>query len=131
MELIDANNLKSEDEKRIVDVIKNSIDKFNLEQSKATLKEILDKQIYIDTRPDNTTINAYDAIETVLQALEDKNKKINKTLEIAYQYAQIDGDHHKMWVVDQMIRNLLGSYYDNWVKKYEEDDYTWETGIAP
>ena len=69
------------------------------------------------------------------EAVNDKNKlqeRIDKALEIAYQYAQIDGDHHKMWVIDQIIRKLLKNNYDNWVKEYEEDgEYLWDTGINP
>ena len=57
---------------------------------------------------------------------------INNAIDLAFQYAQIDGSHHKMWVIDQMLRTLLGGNYDNFVKEYEEDgEYTWDTGIAP
>lgn len=65
-------------------------------------------------------------------ALNSAEKRIDKAIEIAYQYAQIDGDHHKMWVIDQIIRKLLKNNYDNWVKEYEEDgEYLWDTGINP
>ena len=58
--------------------------------------------------------------------------KINSAIDLAYQYAQIDGSHHKMWTIDQMLRILLGGNYDNFVKEYEEDgEYAWDTGIAP
>lgn len=58
--------------------------------------------------------------------------KINNAINLAFQYAQIDGSHHKMWVIDQMLRALLGGNYDNFVKEYEEDGkYAWDTGIAP
>lgn len=57
---------------------------------------------------------------------------IDRAVQLAYQYAQIDGGHHKMWVIDQMMRILLGSKYDNFVKEYEEDgEYEWNIGIAP
>lgn len=35
-------------------------------------------------------------------------EKIKQAVDFAWQYAQIDGKHHKMWVIDQMIRILLG-----------------------
>lgn len=65
-------------------------------------------------------------------------EKIKKALNIAWQYGQIDGSHHKMWTIDQMVRALCGSKeeYEKWVNKYEEpledgDYYTWDEGIAP
>lgn len=67
--------------------------------------------------------------------------RIEKALNIAWQYGTIDGNHHKMWVIDQMVRALCGSEekYLNWVKLYQtpivddehEDYYEWDTGIAP
>jgi hypothetical protein len=34
-------------------------------------------------------------------------RRIAKALELA-DYGTVDGDHHKMWVIDQMVRALLG-----------------------
>ena len=70
---------------------------------------------------------------------EDKNSiKIKDALDIAYKHGQTDGTHHKAWVIDQMVRRLLGDVYDEWVEKYkhnDEDDpgdyYEWDEGIAP
>ena len=65
-------------------------------------------------------------------------ERINKALSIAWSYGQIDGSHHKMWVIDQMVRALLENEekYRDWVKTYEapicnEDYYVWDIGIAP
>ena len=59
-------------------------------------------------------------------------KRIEDALGLAWQYGQIDGGHHKMWVIDQMVRVLLGDEYEKWVKEYEGDDeYEWDVGIAP
>ena len=65
-------------------------------------------------------------------------EKIKRALEIAWTYATIDGDHHKMWVIDQMVRALCDNEeeYRKWVDAYEaptEDgsEYAWDTGIAP
>lgn len=77
------------------------------------------------------------AIETVLNMLKEKDKEIEKALEIAFQYGQIDGDHHKTWVIDQMVRTLTGDKYNEFVKEYETDEETgekewsWKNGIAP
>ena len=91
------------------------------------------------------TVEEYDGnilktdIETVLNMLKEKNKdkKIEKALEIAFQYGQIDGDHHKTWVIDQMVRTLTGDKYNEFVKEYEtdeetgEEEWSWKNGIAP
>jgi hypothetical protein len=49
-------------------------------------------------------------------------------LSIAHRYGTIDGDHHKMWVIDQMVRSLLGpDGYKEWLSLNPE----WSAGIAP
>lgn len=65
-------------------------------------------------------------------------ENIEKALDIAWRYAQIDGDHHKMWVIDQMVRVLCGNNeeYGKWIAAYEAplddgDYYIWDKGIAP
>ena len=63
--------------------------------------------------------------------------RIEKALEIAWRYSQIDGSHHKAWAIDQMVRALLdadcvGSEYPKWVREYENDgEYEWDEGITP
>jgi hypothetical protein len=88
------------------------------------------------------------------------NERIEKALELARQDGQIDGAHHKMWVIDQMVRALTGcpmvlmkgSDYGGKPFEYEAqgeseeyrqliadakagedgaDTYSWDTGIAP
>ena len=79
----------------------------------------------------------FKAVVTVLNMLKEKDKQIEKVLEIAFQYGQIDGDHHKTWVIDQIVRILTGEKYNEFVKEYETDEetgekeWTWENGIAP
>lgn len=65
-------------------------------------------------------------------------ERISDALNIAWRCGQIDGSHHKMWVIDQMVRILCGSEgkYKDWVEAYEtplaEDEYyEWDMGIAP
>lgn len=70
-------------------------------------------------------------------------QRINEALKIAFNYAQTDGSHHKTWVIDQMIRKLLGKDYESWVAKYmfgdknpveavqTEEYYNWDIGVAP
>ena len=63
-------------------------------------------------------------------------QKIVEALDLAYRYGSIDGEHHKTWVIDQMVRALLPESYDQWVANHNygddgPDTYIWETGIAP
>jgi hypothetical protein len=63
-------------------------------------------------------------------------KRVKKALQLAFRYSQIDGDHHKAWVIDQMIRTLTGAHYKKWIRDYKSgedgpDSYSWDKGIAP
>jgi hypothetical protein len=69
---------------------------------------------------------------------ESIRENVTKALEIAFQCGQIDGDHHKTWVIDQMVRAFVGSNeaYEVWVAKAKAGDdgpetYEWDEGIAP
>ena len=74
---------------------------------------------------------------------EELKKRIDKALEIAFEFGQIDGSHHKAWVIDQIVRELLGDNYKSWIEKYmfdeqdpveaiqNEDYFKWDIGIAP
>lgn len=66
------------------------------------------------------------------------DERIEAALDLAWQYGQIDGSHHRVWVIDQMVRALCGSdeEYNEWVDEYEKpfengDYYEWDIGIAP
>jgi hypothetical protein len=70
------------------------------------------------------------------------NEYIDKALYIAWQFSQIDGAHHKAWVIDQMVRALCGTeekyreYVDAYTKPFvndagDEDYYDWDEGIVP
>ena len=63
-------------------------------------------------------------------------ERIKNALNYAWSFGQIDGSHHRLWVIDQMVRALLGEEeYEKWVKAYEapdgEDYWEWNVGIAP
>ena len=89
-----------------------------------------------------------------------KKERIKKALDFAMRYGGIDGGHHKMWVIDQMIRALCdcpmvtkkakdfrneaysykGQGESKEYLKFVEDakdgedgpeTYSWEVGIAP
>lgn len=62
--------------------------------------------------------------------------RIEVALDVAHQYGSIDGEHHKTWVIDQMVRALTGDCYQKWVKEQKAsedgpDTYGWDEGIAP
>ena len=75
-------------------------------------------------------------IERQFKLLTKKDKEIKKVLELIFQYGQIDGEHHKMWEIDQTVRILAGKKYDKWINDYIYDEetgdcYSWNKGIAP
>lgn len=62
--------------------------------------------------------------------------KTEKVLDLIHQYGGIDGDHHKQWLLDQIVRTIMGDDYALWVLKYEHGEdgpktYEWDVGIAP
>jgi hypothetical protein len=76
--------------------------------------------------------------EPIKLRIDSLSIRIALALECAQNYGQIDGDHHKMWVIDQMVRVLNGSneQYEQWVKEANDGDdgpdtYSWDTGVAP
>jgi len=61
---------------------------------------------------------------------------MKEAIEIAIRYGGIDGEHHKAWVIDQIIRILAGCDYDAIVRKACDgvdgpETYTWDVGIPP
>lgn len=67
---------------------------------------------------------------------EEPEAKIKEALRLALEFSGYDGDHHKAWAIDQMVRVLAGDYYSEFVALYEigEDGpntYKWDEGIAP
>lgn len=62
-------------------------------------------------------------------------ERVDKALELIHNYGEIDGDHHKKWLLDQLVR-VLAPDYKEWVKGFEwgedgENTYNWDEGIAP
>ncbi len=88
------------------------------------------------------------------------DERIKKALIMAYENGSEDGGHHKMWVIDQMVKALTGcpmvectqldcngkpytfkeqgqsDEYKEWIKKFKDgedgpDTYSWDEGIPP
>lgn len=56
--------------------------------------------------------------------------------ELILQYGGIDGDHHKQWLIDQILRGVTGEHYDVTVEQWNHGEdgpntYEWDIGIAP
>ena len=63
-------------------------------------------------------------------------REIDEVLELISSYGSTDGEHHKQWLLDQVIRILTGDRYGKWVKNFEAGEegiktYEWDIGIAP
>jgi len=59
-----------------------------------------------------------------------------KAVKILLEDGQIDGAHHKTWVIDQALRELLQEKYEATIKQYMQGEdgqntYYWDEGIAP
>jgi hypothetical protein len=55
-------------------------------------------------------------------------ERAEKAISIAMVYGMFDGAHHKQWVIDQMLRELMG---DKLYKKMVSESDEWDCGIAP
>lgn len=75
--------------------------------------------------------------ETIKAAL--LAKCIEDALALIVQYGSIEGDHHKQWVLDQVVRTLLDhndAAYRKWVELFNDGEggpetYRWDTGVEP
>jgi hypothetical protein len=67
---------------------------------------------------------------------QDYFERIQRALAFARDYGGTDGDWHKAWVIDQMVRALTADGYAAWVADAKDgkdgpDTYEWSEGIAP
>jgi hypothetical protein len=72
----------------------------------------------------------------LLAKIEAADERISAAIEKAVRFGGIDGDHHKAWVIDQMVRELAGPDYERIVTEAKAgedgpDTYEWNEGIAP
>lgn len=77
------------------------------------------------------------SVENVIENIFELGKdNAEDALRVLLDYGQIDGAHHKAWVIDQAVRYLSGSYYDELIKANCDGEdgpetYEWDIGIAP
>lgn len=70
-------------------------------------------------------------VTETLQCDPETAAAISDALALAEESAVIDGAHHKQWVIDQMVRALLGMYYTPWREIYAlEYPEPWDEGIC-
>ncbi len=72
-------------------------------------------------------------IQTAMRAVPGPRQQ---AIDLAIRYGQIGGAHHKAWVIDQMVRLLLGKEYARVIKEScagedGPETYGWDVGIAP
>lgn len=91
----------------------------------------------------NLVVNGDNSIDFICAELVDQGlvvytpeERIQEALAMATRYANIDGAHHKMWTIDQMVRVLAGVHYREFVKQACDGDegpntYEWDIGTPP
>lgn len=104
-----------------------------------------------------------DRIERKAKRMEERVTQLRNIIDRALEIAESgtnDGGHHKMWVIDQMVRALTGcptikrkgvngqgepytfdtmgesDEYIEWLKDFQQGEegphsYEWDTGVAP
>lgn len=94
----------------------------------AVSNNMIDEDIEDDENEDSDKEDNSPIINT--SYIEDS--RLREVLNLILHYGQIEGDHHRAWVIDQITRILLGDEYKIFVKGYERNgEYEWYTGIAP
>ena len=63
-------------------------------------------------------------------------ERVELALKVALEDGQVDGAHHKTWVIDQIVRALTGDRYDQVLAEWRAgedgpDTYSWNEGTAP
>jgi len=77
--------------------------------------------------------DVYEVIDDIFELGKDDGVA---ALKVLLDNGSIDGDHHKMWVIDQAVRHLAGPFYDELIAAYNNgedgpDTYEWDVGIPP
>lgn len=89
-----------------------------------TIDDFVNRALEIMIVDNNNTPDSHNALD---------DERINKAVDLAWRYGNIEGDHHQKWVIDQMLRHLLTeNEYARFIHDYEESgEYKWDLGIAP
>lgn len=67
-----------------------------------------------------------DKVEEILQ------ERIDVAAQMILDYGWEYGSYHKQWVLDQVLRILMGSQnYEAWRESVRLSEFDWDEGIAP
>lgn len=78
-----------------------------------------------------------EVIENIIeQGKHDLDTRAKQALQVLVRYGQIDGSHHKAWVIDSAVHYLAGVYYSQLIAAYKDGEdgletYGWDEGIPP
>jgi len=57
---------------------------------------------------------------------------VEYAINLLLDYGQVDSSRHKAWVIDQVLRALTGSKYQQVIDKFcDNGEYDWDEGVAP
>ena len=59
------------------------------------------------------------------------SEKEEEVFSLIDQYGDVDGAHHKQWLLDQCMRVLLRNEYSVWFTERYQKGYDWDQGVAP
>lgn len=68
--------------------------------------------------------------EYVYPPMSDR-ERIELAINTIVRHGGHDGDHHKAWVLDQVMRQLAAEKYDGIVREVKAEGWAWNIGIAP
>lgn len=70
-----------------------------------------------------------------IERISDLEERFVKALEIGLTYGAVNGETHKMWCIDQMMRALLKDEYEEVITEYKKPvnghTYEWSEGVEP
>ena len=63
------------------------------------------------------------------------SEKVKKALSLIFKWSGYDGDHHKKWLLNELVK-VLSDDYEKWVSEWQDGEcgpetYLWDIGIAP
>lgn len=73
-------------------------------------------------------------MEEAEELLEEALTREKQIGDLIIEYATIDGEWHKQWVIDQILRVISGVNYQSWIDSYFTDVdgvVFWDAGIEP
>jgi len=83
-----------------------------------------------------TGSTVHDAFVGEVRIPETLEDRVGLALDLIGDFRSVDGQHHHLWLTDQVTRLLAGDGYEEFVRRYKSgedgpDTYDWVEGIAP